>query len=59
MKELMEFDFNKFVESLKKMNMEHGYKALGNDASDEDVWTVKGYQDCLEDVIEVFKECME
>ena len=59
MKELMEFDFNKFVESLKKMNLEHGHKALSEDSSDEDVWTVKGYQDCLEEIIKVFRECLE
>lgn len=59
MKQTMEFDFDKFIEKLKEMNLTHGHKALADDASDEDVWTVKGYQDCLEDVIEVFKECME
>ena len=59
MKELMEFDFDKFIERLKEMNMKHGYKALGEDPSDKDVWTVKGYQDCLEDIIAVFKECLE
>lgn len=59
MKQVMEFDFNKFIERLKEMNLKHGYKALGDDVSDEDVWTVKGYQDCLEDVIEAFKECLE
>lgn len=58
MKEMIEFDFDRFVGRLKKMNTEHGYKALADDASDEDVWTVKGYQDCLEDVIEVFRECV-
>ena len=59
MKELMEFDFDKFIERLKEMNMKHGHKALGEDPSDEDMWTVKGYQDCLEDTIAVFKECLE
>lgn len=59
MKEMMEFDFNKFVERLKEMNLKHGLRGLAEDASDEDIWTVKGYQDCLEDVIEAFKECME
>lgn len=58
MKELMEFDFDRFVERLKKMNLEHGMRGIGDDASDEDMWTVKGYQDCLKDVIEVFKECV-
>lgn len=59
MKQTMEFDFDKFIERLKKMNLAHGYKALGDDPGDEDIWTAKGYQDCLEDVIDVFRECME
>ena len=58
MKEMMEFDFDKFVERLKEMNLKHGLMGLAEDASDEDMWTVKGYQDCLEDVIEALKECM-
>lgn len=59
MKEVFEFDFHAFIEKLKKMNLEHGYKALGDDVSDEDIWRVHGYQDCLDDVINIFKECME
>ena len=58
MKELMEFDFEKFIERLKEMNSEHGHKSLGEDSSNKDMWTVKGYQDCLEDVIDLFKECI-
>lgn len=58
MKDVIEFDFNKFIERLKEMNVEHGHKALGEDASNEDIWTVHGYQDCLEDVIDAFKECI-
>lgn len=59
MKELMEFDFDKFIERLKEMNLAHGHSTLGDNPSDEDIWTVKGYQDCFEDVINIFKECME
>ena len=59
MKEIIEFDFHKFVERLKELNSENGYKGMKEDASDEDVWRVKGYQDCLGDVIEAFEECME
>lgn len=58
MKQSMEFDFDKFIERLKEMNLAHGHSALGDDPSDEDIWTVKGYQDCLEDVIDAFRECM-
>jgi hypothetical protein len=58
MKELMEFDFEKFIERLKEMSLEHGHTSLGEDSSNKDMRTVKGYQDCLEDVIEAFKECM-
>lgn len=59
MKETIEFDFHKFVERLKELNSKNGYNGAKEEASDEDVWTVKGYQDCLEDVIEVFKECLK
>lgn len=59
MKQSMEFDFDKFIERLKEMNLAHGHKALSDDPSDEDIWKIKGYQDCLEDVIDVFGECME
>lgn len=58
MKQTMEFDFDKFIEGLKEMNSKHGYKSLGEDPGNEDVWTVKGYQDCLEEIINLFKECM-
>lgn len=59
MKETMEFDFHKFIERLKELNTKNGYKGAKEEVSDEDVWTVKGYQDCLEDVIEAFKECLK
>ena len=59
MKETMEFDFHKFIERLKELNTKNGYNGVKEEASDEDVWMVKGYQDCLEDVIEVFKECLK
>lgn len=58
MKQTMEFDFDKFIERLKEMNLMYGHMTLADDASDEDVWMVKGYQDCLEDVIDLFKECV-
>lgn len=59
MKEVMEFDFKKFIQRLKEMNAEHGFKSLPDEPVDkEDVWMIKGYQDCLEDVISIFKECL-
>lgn len=58
MKLIMQFDFDKFVQRLKEMNLKHGLRGLAEDTNDEDMWKVKGYQDCLEDVIGAFKECM-
>ena len=52
------FDLSKFLKGLKELNTGHGYKSLGEEPSDEDVWAVKGYQDCLDDVINIFKECL-
>ena len=59
MKKTIEFDFHKFVERLKELNLENGYNGMKEDVSDEDVWRVEGYQDCLEDVIAVFEECLK
>ena len=55
----MKLDFNKFIKKLKELNSKHGYKSMPEDVDKTTVWRVAGYQECLGDVIDIFKECMK
>lgn len=58
MKELIEFDINKFVSELKKLNQSKGYSALKEGATEADLYRIMGWQDCMEAIIDLFEECL-
>ena len=57
MKRLIEFDIDKFVSELKKLNQSKRYSALKEDATKADQYRVMGWQDCMKAVVDLFVEC--
>ena len=57
MKRLIEFDIDKFISELKKLNHDNGYSSLKEDSTEDDMYRVAGWQNCMEVIVNLFEEC--
>lgn len=57
---LIEFDMNKFTGELRKLNNENGYPSVKDkEITELEIFKVNGWQDCMNAVIDTFKECIQ